>query len=230
MNPALCGWEKVIEQRVKPDGYHRAALVGQVRVGGVKHARVTDNKVAGAHRYILLSGVIEKARIVGVFYAIDVGRVRLAHVVKDVPPSVGSRQHAKAAIFAAGVLHVVHQEDHRRIIAVRSRVLPHETILVPVQARTVWRFADDDRFPEFAAREPHLVKRLQRGRIADNASQFRVRTGINQGTGRPISCVPIRILRRDYTFHTGARLLKESLIRHILQNTVSFVLQLLEFG
>ena len=93
MNPTLGAGVQTVELGVKPDCDHRAVLVGLVRLGGMKHSRVTYNEIAGVNRQVQFGGVIQEARIIRVRATIDLRSVGLTQVVKDMTFPVGSGQN-----------------------------------------------------------------------------------------------------------------------------------------
>ena len=172
--------------------------------------------------------MVQEARVGGVLHAVDVPLVGHAEVVQIEPAAVAARYQAQAPIAAAGVLQVVHQEDHPRHFAVGTRVLPQHAVLVPVQARPAGRLADDDRLPELDVREAHAVQFVEGGGVADQVGQFGVAVGVDQRAGRPGARQALFVLRGDGPFGAGAGVLDERRRRHVGDDAETVFLQLPE--
>ena len=228
VEPALGRLLQITEQRVEPDRDYRALPVGPVGVGGVQQARIANHHVAGVHRHVEGAVVVAKARVVGIVDAVDVPGVRLADVVQRMAPPVAAGQHPQAAVERAGVLQVVHQEDHRRDGAVGARVLPHHAVLVPVQARAAGKLADDHRLPVRDVGQAHPFQLVQRSRVADDVGQFRPAAGVDQRAGRAGHRQALGILRRHGARRATPRNLQHRLSGHLRDHAEPVPLQLLQ--
>ena len=138
----------------------------------------------------------------------------------------GSRR--RHPLRRAGVLQVVHQEDHPRHLAVGARVLPQHAVLVPVQARTAGRLADDDGLPELDIREPHAVQLVEGGGVADQVGQLRIAVRVDQRPRRSGARQALFVLGGDGAFGAGAGVLDQRGGRHVGDDAETLLLQLQE--